>query len=65
MRLGRPGISETDKRGYEADAHRQHTHDWYGEFGSLSVFDALDEQAQKRITQMQYVQYYLARDALR
>ena len=41
------------------------THDWYGEFGSLSVFDALDEQAQKRITQMQYVQYYLARDALR
>ena len=41
------------------------THDWYGEFGSLSVFDALDEQAQKRITQMQYVQYYLARAALR
>ena len=40
-------------------------HDWYGALRDLSAFDTLDEQTQKSITEMQWVQYYLGRDALR
>ena len=40
-------------------------HDWYGALRDLSAFDTLDEQTQKSITEMQWLQYYLGRDALR
>ena len=41
------------------------THDWYGALGNLMPFDALDAETQERILEMQWVQYYLGRDALR